>query len=544
MHPFNLLTESWIPVRRADGSRCRIPPWRITEGGDSSHPQALVDIDTTRPDFKGALLELLIGLMQTALAPVNEADWNKWFAPANWPAPETLKAALAPLERYYNLFGSKPRFLQDLTLTDKEAKDPSPIAALLMDTPGENAAKHNGDFFIKRDQPPQSLCPACAAAALMTMQAYAPSGGVGYRVSLRGGGPLTVLVVRDTLWETIWANILPQSAYDDVAALPDDPVAIPDAVFPWAAPTHVSREKGTEIHRDGMHFLHHYWGMPRRIVLEPIEDDAATACPVCHGESRIHVRQFRTTNYGNNYGNGWRHPLTPYRAQGPGKEPLTLKGDSNGRAYNQWLGLVYGETDVKTPVTPARAVQHYRGEGPDTVEAPARIRAYGFDMDNMKARNWCEGEYPVYSLSDGDAEAFLSEVTPLVRAAELACNNLRNAVKEALFSDGARDAKSDATLLSTVQTRFWAETQHAFYCRVKGIIDHLGNEDRYYEAVTGWRDTLLAAANAIFASVAEDGGAPPRKAQQIYAALNRMRAFTYVGCSKLLGIPIPKEAKK
>lgn len=62
MRLFNLLTENWIPVRRADGSRSRIPPWRITDPDP-----AIVDIDAQRPDFKGALLELLIGLVQTAL---------------------------------------------------------------------------------------------------------------------------------------------------------------------------------------------------------------------------------------------------------------------------------------------------------------------------------------------------------------------------------------------------------------------------------------------------------------------------------------------
>ncbi len=536
MHPFNLLSENWIPVRRADGSTDRIPPWRIT-----APDPPCVDIAASRPDFKGALLELLVGLVQTAWPPENDRAWKRGFKEP--PSPETLKAAFVPLLPYFHLFGPRPLFLQDLTLTEAEAKTPSPIAALLMDTPGENATRHNGDFFIKRDQPPEKLCPACAAAALAAMQAYAPSGGVGYRVSIRGGGPLTTLVVGDTLWETVWSNVLPLNDRD-TAPLPRDTDEIPGKVFPWAAPTHDSHEVGSEVHRAAAHFLHHYWGMPRRVLLTPAEEPEASACPVCGREHTVFVRRFWTTNYGNNYGLGWRHPLTPYREQGPGKEPLSLKGMSEGRGYNHWLGLVIGDdAGEKFPVKPARAVTHYReAVYGDEARHIGRLRAFGYDTDNMKVLNWCEGEYPIYSLDPEADETFLGEVTPLLKAADLVRRNLQTAVKEALFADGARDAKADATLLATVAARFWADTESAFYALVRETIDHLENLETLQAAYTGWRDRLLGAANAIFANVAEDGGAPPRKAKQIYAALNRMRAFNYVGCSKILGIPTQKEA--
>ena len=105
--------------------------------------------------------------------------------------------------------------------------------------------------------------------------------------------------------------------------------------------------------------------MPRRILLAPQEDAEASPCPVCGQPGNVFVRQFWTTNYGNNYGLGWRHPLTPYRDQGPDKDALTLKGTSEGRGYNFWLGLVYGSQGLdKFPIKPARAVAHYREAAP------------------------------------------------------------------------------------------------------------------------------------------------------------------------------------
>ncbi|EHJ47318.1 CRISPR-associated protein, Cse1 family [Solidesulfovibrio carbinoliphilus subsp. oakridgensis] len=553
MPSFNLLTQDWIPVRRVDGTRLRIPPWRITDPGDGSPGQAIADIDTPRPDFKGALLELLIGFVQTALPPTDNRKWRlglsanttnePHLAPPDY-APAALKTAFAPLTPFFNLFGDRPRFLQDLTLTEAEAKEPSPIAALLMDSPGENATKFNSDFFIKRDQPPDRLCPACAAAALHALQTYAPSGGAGHRVSLRGGGPLTTLVMLDdSLWKTVWANVLPLDAAN-VEALPANPAALPGAVFPWLAVTRDSTAKGSEVHREGMHFLHHYWAMPRRIVLDAETDETPSACPVCGQPGNVFVRQYRTKNYGNNYGKGWQHPLTPYRDQGPGKEALTIKGESEGRAYNQWLGFVYGATDDKKPVIPARVVTHYRTGSPPGQETPARLRTFGWDMDNMKARNWCEGEYPILDLKGREAKRFIGEVAPLVKAAEEACNNLRKAVHEALFSEKGPKPKPDATLLALVETRFWAETETAFYTSVRSILEASDDDEEARLGIAlGWRRTLLDAVGAIFAAVAEDGGTTPRKTRQIYAALNRMRGYTFGSCSKILGIATQKEAK-
>ncbi len=535
MDKCNLLSEPWIPVRRASGKRECIAPWQLTEA------DAPLDIETPRPDFKGALLEFLVGLVQTALPPASKMLWRGQLPPGGTPSPETLATAFKPLEPHFNLFGERPRFLQDLTLTEDEAGEPSPAAALLMDTPGDNAARHNGDFFIKRDHPPDRLCPACAAAALIALQAYAPSGGVGYRTSLRGGGPLTTLIVGDSLWRTVWSNVLHLGArgVQPLPAAPQDAAA----VFPWTAPTAVSNKAGTEIHSEGRHFLTHYWAMPRRIVLEPEDDAQSSACPVCGETSRVFVRRFRTKNYGNNYGTGWLHPLTPHRQQGPGKEPLTLKGVSEGRGYNHWLGLVYGDSsEEKFPVQPAQAVRIFRETQRGAMGGKAaRLRAFGWDMENMKALNWCEEEYPVYDLPQDipNAPAILAHrAGKLVRAADLARRNLLSAAKEALFSDGARNAKAEATLLSGLSMRFWTETKWDFEQRVQEIIASLRDEADPWNVYETWRQSLMASTIRLFEDTAERGNFPARRMQTIYSALNRMKAFNYTGCSKALGLAV------
>ena len=168
---FQLLNESWIPVRRADGLEW-IPPWRITDRGRRGR---VLDVASVRPDFDGAFLEFLIGLVQTVLTPATEDEWfDRWDTP---PAPDELREAMEPFRDAFVLDGDGPRFMQNHEALE-ECDSPRPIAWLFMDAPSENTEKENRDLFIKR-RGFQRLCPGCAAAALFTLQTFASSGGSG-----------------------------------------------------------------------------------------------------------------------------------------------------------------------------------------------------------------------------------------------------------------------------------------------------------------------------------------------------------------------------
>src|SRR5690606_10811453 len=99
-------------------------------------------------------------------------------------------------------------FLQDFTVLDDEPKE---LAALLIDAPGGKTLKDNLDHFVKGGTL-AGACASCTASALFTLQTNAPSGGVGHRVGLRGGGPLTSLLlpenVHASLWQKLWLNVL------------------------------------------------------------------------------------------------------------------------------------------------------------------------------------------------------------------------------------------------------------------------------------------------------------------------------------------------
>ena len=105
----NLIHDAWIPIRRKNGEETRIAPWEVTTRY-SDDP--IVALAAPRPDFNGALIQFLIGLLQTTCAPDSPRTWREWLR--NPPSPEELHVKFEPVAYAFELDGDGPRFMQDL----------------------------------------------------------------------------------------------------------------------------------------------------------------------------------------------------------------------------------------------------------------------------------------------------------------------------------------------------------------------------------------------------------------------------------------------
>lgn len=459
----NLTEKSWLPMRTKDGASIYCSPSALADPN-------ILDLDLPRADFQGAAYQFLIGLLQTALPPRSHDDWlDRYLEP---PTVEKLADAFSPLAVAFELEGDGPRFMQDLD--PLEGANCSPVTGLLIDSPGANGLKNNIDHFIKRDRI-EALCPDCAAIALFTMQINAPAGGAGFRVGLRGGGPLTTLVLPEradaTLWQRLWLNVMPIASVAGpsgriVEARPED-----DTLFPWMGPTRVSDKKGAVVTPDEMHPLHPYWAMPRRFRL--LFEDGSCRCDLCGREATRFVRDIRAKNYGANYDGPWLHPLTPYRKdpKKPNEPPLSQKGQPGGLGYRHWSHLVL--QDAKSSgALPAAVVHDYlHGKVPTSEEAyregdiserllnQVRLWAFGYDMDKMKPRCWYGVELPLIAVSPKHEEIFRSWVQAFTELARQVAWMLRNQIKGAWFSRPA-DAKGD---MSSIDEQLYDATDAAFF---------------------------------------------------------------------------------
>ncbi len=448
----NLIRAPWLLLRRRSGQVEQVAPFRIVDGIDDD---PFVAFAWPRPDFNGAAHEFLIGLLATAAAPENEDEWDdRWFAP---PAPEVLGDWFESVAHAFDLDGPGPRFLQDRDPLD--GAEEKSVAALLIDAPGAQTLRNNADLFVKRGGAPV-LGRAAAAMALFTLNAYAPSGGAGHRTSLRGGGPLTTLAIaNDHLWGRLWPNVETVESIKDRWPLASPPPDDADAMFPWLAPTRTSNPKagGRTTTPADTHPLQVYWGMPRRIRLT-FEASQGRRCALTGIEDDTVVAVYRTRNYGINYSEGFEHPLTPYYAQKAGGARLPVHPRPGGLNYRHWPGLMAPSADGLRQ--PARAIRHVVAErGRFAMDEKPRFAAFGYDMDNMKARAWIEGEWPLPPLADGETREYLEGfIRQAVRGAETVSRLLVRAVKSALH-DRPADAAGDYGFIAE---RFFRETEATF----------------------------------------------------------------------------------
>lgn len=99
-----------------------------------------------------------------------------------------------------------------------------------------------------------------------------------------------------------------------------------------------------------------------------------------------------------------------------------------------------------------------------------RLWAFGYDMDNMKARCWYDSSLPLYGLDECEADALRtvsSCVSSWLSGAQSAATSLRGAVKDAWFGG---DARGD---FSSVDAEFWGRTEASFYLLLRQSLEAL-----------------------------------------------------------------------
>jgi CRISPR system Cascade subunit CasA len=517
----NLVKDKWIPVKRADGTLDTIAPWEI---GASDNP--VVDVMAPRPDFRGALYQFLIGLVQTAYAPEDDEEWErKWI---KVPECEELKRAFEKFAEAFELDAENgPAFMQDVTIKKDEKKITShDMGSLLIDVAG------SGDYFVKQSNF-QKLCEKCTATAIFTLQTNAPTGGKGHRTGMRGGGPLTALVLseerRTVLWRNIWLNILSIEEYG--VNVPQSTVR---EVFPWMGKIILSDNDRRTFPHD-VNGLQMYWGMPRRIRLSQKKEHGN--CDVC-GKKGLVWENYRTLNHGPSYSATWRHALSPYRLQKEkdGSQSLiAMKGRQGGLSYRDWLSFSFGNNEGEDTALVVKSFYEHKyfriGKN-----ISVHVWCSGYDMDNMKARCWYEHTMPVILLESDKREDFVEVISKLIAASSEVANILRDHVKSAWFAR-PKDVRGDTFFISGA---FWETTESGFFSTVEQLRSALEADTPTDTILSEWRKTIISTAEKLFDRFALNATDEPRNMKRI--ALAARALSTILRSKKTRSINALKEA--
>lgn len=495
--PFSLLSRAWIPVQRADGSRADIRPAEITSEIDSN---PVIAPAWGRPDFDAATHEFWIGLLAVACAAqAFRSEWKTWFL--HPPSPKELDAAFASLAPAFVLDGDGPRFGQVADDGKMREEQPVVIADLWMDSQSSYFNKDRENLVLSR---------AGAAISLFTLQTYAPEGGRGHFTSVRGGGPLTTLVVpternsegdKTALWRTLWLNV---PASND-AAIGVDRMA---RIFPWLDPPAEGEGQYDPNRGDELQAL---WGLPRRIVLDMEANANGTPCSITGIIDNAIVRTFRRRPSGIQYAGNLTHPLSPARRSKASEPFRAFRAPPGGVGYRHWVGLVVPSgADAATEVTrPAKATIAALDRARKT-DIGVRLRASGYETKQNKALGFVESELPVHGVRSDAAQSYEGAVCRLVEGAkEVEGRLLRTFVRNALFVKRTRDnpgfqkAVSNGGALNLVRDRFWDRTAVSFTQIIAKLAHEMEPEDADIQKLTNdaaedWRTLLQRVALAIF----------------------------------------------
>jgi CRISPR system Cascade subunit CasA len=461
----NLIHDPWIPVIRQDGSRCRIAPWQIAE---TDNP--VVELDCPRPDFQGGMYQFLIGLLQSCCTPEDEYVWHEWYEEPINVALLKEKLSVYDPAMILNSGVGTPAFMQDKFL-DIDFDNVIPVTSLFI----ENSSTH---FNHPIDSP--VFCESCTAQALYVLQQNAPPGGQGHMMSLRGNGPLTTIVRKEsdntTLWQNLWLNVVLNEEIGANNLNVCDPL-----VFPWLYKTKTSESCTTKQCPDGCercatfpdpgNLLQQYWGMPKRIRVTWSEGDFICSC--CGDKCESVGSGVYIKNKGIRYAGGWKGTLTPYVFDVENiKLPSAVTGRIGRSAYKNWLGLVVDGSAINIRRSDNLKSFYYYKQALLEDAGDFSVWAFGFDVvaGQAKARCWYDHRLPVHLLSDDQLTSLRTWAGILIDPAVEGLELLAFAIKDAWFRE-IKGAKKDAkkaknsreVIAGSINPEFWQKTEGLFY---------------------------------------------------------------------------------
>ncbi len=551
MKQFNLLFDPWIPVRTRHGENKPIKAYEVVQND-------IVALDAPRADFNAALMQFLIGLLQTVSAPENPRAWRKLFSQP--PSEDELKTKFKGIEKAFYLDGDGYRFMQDaLAINTGEIR---PIEEMIFGAPGESGKGKNQDFFVKQNNI-DGLCFSCAAAALLTANVFAEDGGRGYFQSMRGNGFVSCLVQLDeqqsdkSLWKNLWLNIVedniesiiePERNFYWIKDLPDRPYVerlektklsiidlkakkkgskngtykneIDEQIKQLEKESDRIKEKIDGLGNNKIVYpesgtLQAHWAWMRRFFLNT-KNTINGECSMCRSMDEL-ITDFYKTGKGYKYPKEeWqnKHPFSPskkYQRDHYNKNNLKYKDKmlviemtQNGLPYTHWQDFVI-QTEKQTP---AKVInRHLRERHPDE---QLIIWSFGYAMDSNSPKGWYESKTPFYLLKDKEQrEIFEVEIDRYIQGANKIADNrtgyLLYAIKNAWFDESKDKNKVQKNYFnnnkaSEIAKCFWNNTESKFYEQMKALyaIANQLTDDKKVELRQDWYEYIKNEANKLF----------------------------------------------
>jgi CRISPR type I-E-associated protein CasB/Cse2 len=343
-------------------------------------------------------------------------------------------------------------------------------------------------------------------------------------VGLRKGGPLTTLILEPgSLWRTLWANVLPNGEFFSGQRSSDRNSPSGSAhIFPWLAPPRLPAHKRDQVHADDVHPLQVYWATPRRIRL--IREEVEGRCDICLEQVRGIHRTFLQVPGGVDYGEYFRHPLSPHCSKKPTEDSpddrAPISGKSDLLYYRHLLGFLYDDDQQGASRTPAMAVRRFLGR---FLDAEVRLWVFGFEMERAKARAWCEATFPIVHADADSRDDLVTQAAALTRGAEQALDHLVDAAKVVIVGSRKERAKKLNLADHVLVHRFWQATEGDFYRLLRQSAHRLPDPEGLQALRAEWLKKLQATCLRLFEEFATEGVLRAIEPRHVFVAKKNLK---------------------
>lgn len=458
---FNLWTEPWIGVLLDDGGIDRLG---IRDVLVRAHElRGFVD---PSPLVIASLQRLLAGIAQDIERPRGVAELAALLERGCFEAAAIDRFGAQHAHRF-DLFSETAPFLQTADVAPALPKRKTGTKTVGYLFPEEPTATNVNHFHHRYDDD-HAFAPATAALGLITLPAFATSGGAGIRPSINGVPPLYVLPAGETLFETLALSIITPGFQPRTASREDRPAWTREPVV----------ERGREVLTVG--YLESLTFPARRVRLFP--EATPGRCSRTGEASGVLVRRmvFEMGHARPKDAAFWFDPFAAYRFRGK-DEPVPVRpieGKVLWREYGnlfQTLGSDdQGGTSEGTVAPPAVVLQVAELQEYGIDHPLWRFRCIGLRTD-MKAKvfEWVDEalEVPAGMLADPAGQLAVQEA---IRRAEEWSRRIAVIHRGAYEDDGQLNAVRQRML-----ARYWIGLAGPFRAFVGAV-------DRREEAARDW----------------------------------------------------------
>lgn len=502
---FNLWTYPWIRVIHNDRRDAEVSIHDCL-----AHAHELAALSDPSPLVVGGTHRLLAAILQAIYQPKDIGEIADLLRVGRFDDNRLQQFGDACAQRF-DLFHPEAPFLQtgDVPLDgwQKPARgqqrkwgDPQPVARLFAEVPVATERTH---FHHVTDED-HRLCPACCARGLVTVPAFASSGGAGIRPSINGVPPIYVLPVGDNLFETLALSLI-APGFQPLTA---DPQRCTEAI--WTATPPVVK-KDDKVAAVG--YLESLTFPARRMRLYPHVDQ--TFCTYCGRPTDVYVADmlFEKGHWLSEDVGIWEDPFVAFRTpQGRSMSrddgPRPVRPEEGKAVWREYTNLLLEEDDAGVRPRVVQQVARLIDRDVLADRQSVRFRCIGIRTDGKaKIFEWLDEalEAPPSLLTDLYAAGYINEA---LRQANEGASILQTAFNRHFRPERSQSGptKQDFVRFKSVRERMIADYWRLLGLRFRQFINNLRDPQQRDSVARNWAQTIVDMAQQCFKAALEQIG--------------------------------------